>query len=282
MAHTTPTGRAISTMPRSGTRRPRRPTSRPAGHAAGPASCGGSCGSCRRRCRCRCRPPPVRPARGCAPAPGWPSRPPRPARRCAPGRSRRRCAAPRGPARPARVTSMSRSTLVKRSAEPASSRCPLLGKRPPLRGWALGLDVGVLDQLGPLGSSACHGAAASFSGVPPTPSAPWASSFSLISGSATRSFSALFSFSITGLGVLAGTNIAYQLSTSKSATPASCTVGTSGKAALRLTVDTASALSLPVLTNCAAAGIDTHSVGTWLPITSVMAGPPPGRGCGSS
>jgi hypothetical protein len=49
-------------------------------------------------------------------------------------------------------------------------------------------------------------------------------------------------------GVRAGTNIAYQLSTSKSATPDSCMVGTWGKAALRLSVETASAFSLPALT----------------------------------
>ena len=48
-----------------------------------------------------------------------------------------------------------------------------------------------------------------------------------------------------GRGVFAGTNTAYQESTSKSAMPASCTVGTSGNAALRLSVDTASAFSLP-------------------------------------
>ena len=35
-----------------------------------------------------------------------------------------------------------------------------------------------------------------------------------------------------------------------------------GNDALRFSVDTASAFSLPDLTNCAAAGIDTHSSGT--------------------
>ena len=53
---------------------------------------------------------------------------------------------------------------------------------------------------------------------------------------------------MTGFGVFAGTNTAYQESTSKSATPASCTVGTSGKARLRFVVETASAFSLPCLT----------------------------------
>ena len=76
-------------------------------------------------------------------------------------------------------------------------------------------------------------------------------------------------------GVFAGTNMAYQESTSKSLMPASCIVGTSGKAALRLSVDTAMALSLPLFTCCAAAGIDTHNSGTWPPMTSVTAGPPP-------
>src|SRR4051812_50070831 len=95
-----------------------------------------------------------------------------------------------------------------------------------------------------------------------------------------------------GFGVFAGTNIAYQESTSKSAMPASCIVGTSGKAALRFTVETASALRRPCFTNCAAAGIETHSSGTWPPITSVTAGRPPphggwgrggaGRGVGSA
>ena len=113
------------------------------------------------------------------------------------------------------------------------------------------------------------------SGVPPTASAPCASNCARTSGSAATLFSALFSRSMTARGVFAGTKIAYQLSTSKSAMPDSCIVGTSGKAALRLTVDTASAFSLPVLTNCAAAGIETQSVGTWPPITSVTAGPPP-------
>ena len=78
-----------------------------------------------------------------------------------------------------------------------------------------------------------------------------------------------------GRGVFAGTNIAYQESTLKSGTPASCIVGTFGNAALRLVVETASAFSLPLLTNCAAAGIETQSSGTWPPITSVTAGPPP-------
>ena len=129
-------------------------------------------------------------------------------------------------------------------------------------------------SLAHLGSSAAT-VLPSVSGVPPTASAPWASSFSRIDASLRTVLSARLSLSMIALGVLAGTNIAYQESTSKSAMPASCKVGTSGKAALRLSVDTPSALSLPVLTNCAAAGIDTQISGTWPAITSVTAGPPP-------
>ena len=55
IAQTTPTGRAISTMPRAGSSAMTPTVCAPAGRAAGRASCGGSCGSCRRRCRCRCR-----------------------------------------------------------------------------------------------------------------------------------------------------------------------------------------------------------------------------------
>ena len=71
-------------------------------------------------------------------------------------------------------------------------------------------------SLAHLGSSAAT-TLPSISGEPPTPSLPWASSFSRISGSATTSLRALLRRSMITFGVFAGTNIAYQLSTSKSA-----------------------------------------------------------------
>src|SRR5690606_9144081 len=98
-------------------------------------------------------------------------------------------------------------------------------------------------------------------GLLPTASAPWPRSFSLISGFCTTTETALDKRSMTGAGVLLGTNMAYHESTSKSATPDSCTVGTSGNIGLRRTVDTASGFRRPVFTKPAAAGIDTHSSG---------------------
>src|SRR5690606_24834306 len=98
-------------------------------------------------------------------------------------------------------------------------------------------------------------------GVLPTASAPWPSSLSLISGLLTTTEMALATLSMMGCGVLLGTNMAYHESTSKSGTPDSCIVGTSGNKGLRRTVDTARGFKRPVLTKPTAAGMDTHSKG---------------------
>src|SRR3982751_3310941 len=57
---------------------------------------------------------------------------------------------------------------------------------------------------------------------------PSVSSFAITAGSASTAFSSRLSFSITGRGVFAGARIATHELTSKSGTPDSMNVGTSG------------------------------------------------------
>jgi hypothetical protein len=122
--------------------------------------------------------------------------------------------------------------------------------RPPR---SLRLDVGVPDELAPARELVVDGLAERL-GVPPTPSLPWASSFSLMSGCWTTVLSALLSFSMIGFGVFAGTNIAYQDRPRSRRRRPPASSARPGTAALRLVVETASAFSLPAFTNCAAAG----------------------------
>ena len=108
---------------------------------------------------------------------------------------------------------------------------------------------------------------------PPTASLPCASSFSLISGSLSTVFSAALSSIDNRRAASSPARTSHTRSRPRSRQmPASCIVGTSGNAALRFSVETASAFSCFCLTNCAAAGIDTQSSGTWPLTTSVTAG----------
>ena len=112
-------------------------------------------------------------------------------------------------------------------------------------------------------------------GVPPTPSLPCASSLSRMSGSRTIVFSAAFNLSTIAFGVFAGTNMAYQESTSKSGTPASCMVGTSGNCDQRVAGLTASAVSSPARTCWAEAGALSMANSTSPASTASMLGAVP-------
>ena len=70
----------------------------------------------------------------------------------------------------------------------------------------------------------------------------------LTASSSSALASAAFTFAITGFGVPAGANSAFQAENWKSGKPASAVVGTSGTAALRAGEATAKALMPPAFT----------------------------------
>ncbi len=86
---------------------------------------------------------------------------------------------------------------------------------------------------------------------------------------------AALSRSRIGLDTPAGTQIAYQLLTSNPEMPPSATVGTSGKAVLRFSDETASARVRPALMAGSCSGRLPNMPGTCPPITSCSAGAPP-------
>src|SRR5207244_11711175 len=102
---------------------------------------------------------------------------------------------------------------------------------------------------------------ASSSGEVPTGSAPTVASFSLTSGSLSERLISALSLAITSVGVPAGAKKANQLLMSNPGTPASSIVGTSGVAAERRVVVTASARSLPERTWGIAGGIPEKNIG---------------------
>ena len=106
-------------------------------------------------------------------------------------------------------------------------------------------------------------------------SAPSRASLALTSVSVSaRAISALSLATMSG-GVAAGTSTPNQVLISKSRTPDSATVGTSGVAGERFAVDTAIARSLPALTCGIAGGMPEKNITTCPPSRSVNAGAAP-------
>src|SRR5262245_2072951 len=84
-------------------------------------------------------------------------------------------------------------------------------------------------------------------GVPPTPLRCIRLRWACVSGAINTSLMAALSLATMGGGVFGGAEIAFQVSDTKPASPASCMVGTSGSSATRVGVVTARILALPAL-----------------------------------
>ena len=114
------------------------------------------------------------------------------------------------------------------------------------------------------------------SATPPAKGSPPSSTIrAFTSGAASACWTARDRRSTTGAGVPAGANRPFHSYISKPGRPASAPVGTSGSAAERWRPLTASGRSLPCFTYCSVEATLPKNTGTWPPMTSVSAGPPP-------
>src|SRR5205807_2374994 len=111
--------------------------------------------------------------------------------------------------------------------------------------------------------------------VPPAGTNPCLASNSRISGCFSNAFTPAFSFEMTAPAVPAGANMPYQVSTSRSASPNSLSVGTSGNAGERSELITASMRSFPLWTYGATVCSDTIMAWTCPPTRSASAPPDP-------
>ena len=97
----------------------------------------------------------------------------------------------------------------------------------------------------------------------------------LTSGASSAFCSAADSLATTGSGVPAGASTTFHSYASAPGTPASASVGTSGRMGVRLPEVTARARSLPLWMCCSVEARLPKNTGTCPPITSFRAGPPP-------
>src|SRR6516165_8175856 len=109
------------------------------------------------------------------------------------------------------------------------------------------------------------------SGVLATGAKPKVSSRCVISGVATILAISLRQRSMISFGVPAGATIPVSVSLSRSGTPASPLVGTSGNAGERLLLSTASPRSLPSLILDMAGGNAVKAMGVWPPMVELTA-----------
>ena len=110
---------------------------------------------------------------------------------------------------------------------------------------------------------------------PSTATMSCAASFSRNAGSAKIAVTAAARRSTTGFGVPAGARMPYQLSVTKSGTPASITVGVSGSSAERSTLGTASARTAPDWISAIAEDTEENPTGTWPATMSCICGAAP-------